>query len=79
MIARASIRPVTIRHLNVPVTEDEGSIILGEPIPNPDMQDPVEQRYCLASFIPEIRDVDSIRLKAKDNYSCSKQRSLWSQ
>ena len=66
MTALNSIQPVTIRHLNVPLTEDDGSIILGSPIPNPDMKDPDEKRFCLASFVPEIRDIDTIRLKPED-------------
>ncbi|HCK98973.1 MAG TPA: hypothetical protein DHW42_02545, partial [Candidatus Marinimicrobia bacterium] len=66
MVTRLSIQPVEIRHLNVPLSENDGSIIIGEPVPNTDMLDPVEQRFCLGSFIPEIRDVDSIRLKPED-------------
>jgi len=61
MIAQ-TIQPVEIRHLNVPLTSIGDSISFGDPIPNPDMLNPIEQRYCLASAIPNIRDIVSVRI-----------------
>ncbi|RKY55011.1 MAG: hypothetical protein DRP96_13060, partial [Candidatus Neomarinimicrobiota bacterium] len=66
MIARASIQPISINHLSVSMKDNDGAIQFGDPEPNPDMDNPLEQRYCLASFIPSVQDVISLRLDQDD-------------
>lgn len=58
-----TVNPVAIQHLKSEIHSSDGSIKLLQPTSNTDMREPNESRYCLASMIPDIIDIVSIKLQ----------------
>jgi len=67
MLERVNIQPVEISHLKVEIQSKDDAVTFGESIPNPDMAEPLEKRYCLASMLPAVKDIISVNLSSEDS------------